>query len=519
MRVASLVPVPRIVAPLVSLLVILAIWAAIFRADQIPSMVLPSPADTARALIDGFRTGSIWSHLLATFEGAAIGYAIGVGLALILAALFTAYPLAERFLMLHVLAFQAIPTVAIAPLVFIWCGFGIRSTVVIVTIACFYPVFINSLVGFRATDATLTDMYRAFGSSELRIFWTVRLPAAARQIFVGLEISIVFAFTAAVVMEFIAGTQGLGYLIQTSSVTLNSAEAFAALIVLALLGITTSGAIRAVRRRLIFWELGPKVSIEPMFRPFEAPISTCFAASITSLVLISTWVYFTGPGGMPPTVLPSPISVIRALHMGLTGGQLWPHIMFTTRAALAGLVLGGLLGLFLGAAIVLTPTVEPFVMPIVVGLQSVPKIALAPLIIWYLGIGIESKIMTAALLCFFPIFVATANGMRSLSPELVDLYRAASASRLHVLVNVRFPAAAPYLFSALQIAVVLSLTGTVVAEFIVSSQGLGYIIRARSQELDLSMGFAAVAVLSLVGIIGSFLVRVAHRKLVFWQAS
>ena len=158
-------------------------------------------------------------------------------------------------------------------------------------------------------------------------------------------------------------------------------------------------------------------------------------------------------------------------------------------------------------------------MPIIVGLQSVPKIALAPLLIWYLGFGIESKIVTAALLCFFPFFVASANGLRSLSPELVDLYRAASASRWHVLLNARFPAAATNLFSALQIAVVLSLTGSVVSEFVASSQGLGYIIRARSQELDLSMAFVAVIVLSLLGAFGSLLVRVMQRKLVWWQAS
>jgi len=436
-----------------------------------------------------------------------------------LAALLAIYPWAERFLMIHVLAFQAIPKAALAPLIFIWCGFGMLSTITMAALACFYPVFINGFVGFRAADTTLTEMYRAFGSSRLRIFWAVRLPTAAGQIFVGLEVGIVFAFIATVVMEFIAGTKGLGYLVETSSVTLNSPGAFAALLLLALLGIAAASSVRTLSRRLIFWHLGPGQPSDPKYQLSKAAIRTALAGSLTTLALIALWAYLTGPGGMPPTVLPAPMDVIRSLHIGLIDGQLWQHIVFTARAALVGLLIGGVSGLFLGTAVVLVPLVEPFLMPIVVGLQSVPKVALAPLLIWYLGFGIESKIITAAILCFFPIFVASVNGLRSLSPEILELYRAASASRWHVLVNARLPAAAPYLFAALQIAILLGLTGSVVSEFVASSQGLGYIIRARSQELDLSMAFAAVVVLSFLGVFGSLLVRAAQRKLVFWQAS
>ncbi len=510
--------ITRIAAPFVSLLVLLAVWTIVFQTGQIPSMVLPSPADTLRAITDNFWTGLIWPHLFATLNAAALGFLSGSGLALVLATVLATYPWAERFLMIHVLAFQAIPKVALAPLVFIWCGFGMLSTVTMVALACFYPVFANAFVGFRAADTNLTDMYRAFGSSKLRIFWSVRLPAAAGQIFTGLEVSIVYAFIAAVVMEFIAGSKGLGYLVVDSSSTLDSASAFAALFVLALLGIGAASIMRIVRRRLIFWDTGLGEPGYPTSQLSTSAIRTAFAVSLTTLALIAIWTYFTSPGGMPPSVLPSPMDVIRALHTGLINGQLWQHIVFTTCAALSGLLLGAMSGLLLSTGVVIVPLAEPFVMPIIVGLQSVPKVALAPLLIWYLGFGIESKVVTAAILCFFPIFVAGVNGMRSLSPDLVDLYRAASASRWHVLVNAQLPAAAPYLFTGMQIAIVLSLTGSVVSEFVASSRGLGYIIRARSQELDLSMAFAAIVVLSVLGVFASLFVRAAQRKLVFWQA-
>jgi NitT/TauT family transport system permease protein len=156
------------------------------------------------------------------------------------------------------------------------------------------------------------------------------------------------------------------------------------------------------------------------------------------------------------------------------------------------------------------------VVPVVFGLQSVPKIAIAPLLVAYLGFGLPSKVFTAALLCFFPLFVATVTGMRSVDPGLLDLYRVASASRLHLLRHVRIPAAAPYLFAGLQVAVVLAVIGSVVSEFVASTHGLGFIVKSRSQDLDVSMMFAAIATLSLMGVTGNLLVRLAQRRLVFW---
>jgi NitT/TauT family transport system permease protein len=482
-------------------------------------MVLPSPADTLQALADDFITGLIWPHLLTTLIEILIGYSIGCGLALILAALFALSLLAERLLMLLVLAFQALPKIALAPLVFVWCGFGIGSTVTMIAAACFYPVFIHAFVGFRGTDANLLDMYRAFGSRKLNVFWSVQLPSAAGYIFSGLEMSVVFALTAAIVMEMIAGTSGLGYLIQIRSGAFNSAGVFAVLLMLASLGLLAEKTVKAAWKSFVFWDQRASETGGPRYTYSRSIFGSILATATTAAVVLAIWEYATSRYGFPPTILPPPQGVLRALASGLVEGHLWPHIMFTTQAAFAGLWIGGVLGVLLGAAIALAPMVESFVAPAIIGLQSLPKVALAPLITWYLGYGIEPKVFTAALLSFFPIFVASINGLRSLSPELMDLYRATSASPWHVFLNARLPAAAPYLFSALQVSVVLSLTGSVVSEFVASSQGLGYIIKARSQDLDLSMAFAAVVILATLGVCGSLVVQVAQRRLVFWQSS
>jgi NitT/TauT family transport system permease protein len=144
--------------------------------------------------------------------------------------------------------------VALAPLVYLWIGFGMRSSVALVALACVYPVFVNSFTGLRAVDPNLVDLYRASGAGSWRILWAVRLPAAAPQVFVGLEVSVVFALLAAVVMELVAGERGLGVRIQAASATLDMTTVFGAVAVLAAIGLGASAAMRWLRRRIVFWQ-------------------------------------------------------------------------------------------------------------------------------------------------------------------------------------------------------------------------------------------------------------------------
>ncbi|RYX93422.1 MAG: ABC transporter permease [Comamonadaceae bacterium] len=242
-----------------------------------------------------------------------------------------------------------------------------------------------------------------------------------------------------------------------------------------------------------------------------------FGALATFGALVLLWMWATRPGGIDKSLLPPPSDVAAALRNGLAGGTLWPHIAATGGAALSGLALGVGLGVLFGAVVALVPVIGLFFLPVVTAMQSIPKVALAPLVVAYLGFGFAPKIFTAAMLAFFPAFLAAVAGLRAADRGHLDLYRACSASGLHTLWHVRMPAAAPYLFAALQVAVAFSLIGVVVSEFIASTQGLGYVIKARAQELDVSMMFAAIGVLCVMGTGAGLLVRLAERVLVFWR--
>ncbi len=244
----------RRLAPWVSLFAIVLLWQAAVTIGGAPPMLLPRPAQTAASLWASLASGEILPHIAATLSGAAIGYVLGSAIAITVAAAMATVPLLERLLMLHVIAFQAIPKVALAPLIFIWFGFGTPSTVALVTLSCFYPVFVNTFTGIRSTSPDLITLFRACNASRWHLFHSVQLPWATGQIFVGLQIGVVFALISAVVMEFVNGSAGLGYTIQAAATTLDTASVFAALLLLAFIGVAASALLRAARRRIVFWE-------------------------------------------------------------------------------------------------------------------------------------------------------------------------------------------------------------------------------------------------------------------------
>ena len=235
------------------------------------------------------------------------------------------------------------------------------------------------------------------------------------------------------------------------------------------------------------------------------------------VVLLVVWDLAIKLLKIPNFILPTPVSVLQALHTGYVEGQYWPHFLFTLQSMVLGYLAGCVMAFLLGCLFAESRTVERTFYPFVVALQSMPKVALAPLIIVWFGFGMESKIVMVALVCFFPMFINTAMGLKHTNPALLDLMNAFSASRWHVLTRIKIPSAAGHIFAGLQIAVVLGLIGAVVAEFVSSTKGLGYLINASAVNLETNTMFAALLSLAVMGIMGSQLIRFIHAKVVFWD--
>jgi NitT/TauT family transport system permease protein len=241
--------------------------------------------------------------------------------------------------------------------------------------------------------------------------------------------------------------------------------------------------------------------------------------AITGIIIIAIWMFATRIMGVANYILPDISQVGVGLYRGYIVGDLWVHFAFTLQSVVLGYIAGLVLAIGLGILVAEFKAVERAVFPYVIALQSMPKIALAPLIIVWFGFGIESKIVLVALICFFPLFINTVMGIRSVDPDLIDLMRVFGRSRFDMLLEVKIPHAAPSIMAGMQISVVLGLIGAVAAEFIASTHGLGLVIQVSASEMNLGIMFAALFSLAVIGIIGTQILRFVQRRLVFWERS
>jgi len=246
-------------------------------------------------------------------------------------------------------------------------------------------------------------------------------------------------------------------------------------------------------------------------------LTTFVYPTISFIVLIVVWTLSIDFFNVPNYILPAPGDVLQQLKYGYVDGAFWPHFAFTLRSTLTGYVLGCTCAILVGALLAESRTFEKFVYPFVVALQSMPKVALAPLIIVWFGYGMSSKIIMVGLMCFFPLFVNTIIGIRQTDPALVNMMRSFSASKWLVFRRVKLYAAASHIFAGLQISIVLSLIGAVVSEFVASSRGIGWLIQASLANFNTAQMFAALCSLIAMGLIGTKIVQIAHKRLLFWD--
>lgn len=197
--------------------------------------------------------------------------------------------------------------------------------------------------------------------------------------------------------------------------------------------------------------------------------------------------------------------------------SLWDAALVTGSEVLMGFALAAAVSIPLAYLIASVRLIEIAFYPLIVVLQTIPKIAVAPLFIVWFGFGMLPKVLLTFLLCFFPILVDTLTGFKALDPRLLYITQSMGASRTQTFAYIRMPAAMPFIFSGLKVAVVLAVTGAIVAEFVGSNAGLGYLLLRASANLDTPLIFSVLVVLSLLGLVFSYLVEFAERLVTPWQ--
>ena len=241
--------------------------------------------------------------------------------------------------------------------------------------------------------------------------------------------------------------------------------------------------------------------------------------AVIFIALLALWEGSSRLGWLPKIVLPAPSAITGRMIDLFASGLIWPHLWATAASILSGFGLGVAAGFTFGAAVALVPAIERLVYPYMVAFQTVPKVAIAPLFVLWFGYGLMSKVVIAALVCFFPVLVSVMSAFHTTDRDQLDMMRACGASGWQTFIHLRIRAALPIIFNGLEIAAVFAVIGAVVGEFVGAQAGLGYLITTLNFNLDVPGVFAVLILLSLLGIILHDIVRRLGRRLVFWIRS
>lgn len=238
---------------------------------------------------------------------------------------------------------------------------------------------------------------------------------------------------------------------------------------------------------------------------------------LSLLIILALWEALVLIFDFPGHLLPRPLAVVYSVI------EHWETIVAnsydTTLAVLLGYLLAVGFAVPIAILIVISPQVERLLYPPLVATQSIPKIALAPLFIVWFGFGLETKVSVAFLICFFPIVVDTIVGLRTIDPALIQLARSMGASPSRIFLKLRLPGALPSMFGGLKVASALAVVGALTGEYIASDTGLGYILLSASGEMNTSLLFGVLIVLSVLAMIFFYAIELIEKLLIPWHVS
>jgi NitT/TauT family transport system permease protein len=231
------------------------------------------------------------------------------------------------------------------------------------------------------------------------------------------------------------------------------------------------------------------------------------------VLFVLVWKAIVVVGGLPPYILPAPETVAERFVGAWLDGTVWPHFVTTMTEVLLGFAVGAGLALVVGYGLARSVLFERLASPYLVAAQAIPILVLAPLLVWWFGSGLLSKVVICALIVFFPVAIATMVGIRSVDARLLELGRSLRATPRQILTTLEIPAALPNIFGGMRVGVTLAVVGAVVGEWAGARDGLAVLINlARGSLFDIPLMFATLLTIALIGIVlYAAVVAVEHR--------
>ena len=235
------------------------------------------------------------------------------------------------------------------------------------------------------------------------------------------------------------------------------------------------------------------------------------------LLLFVLWEIASNSGIVDPILVPAPTDIIDATRRLGNTYFFWDAVWVTAQEALLGFFFGVLAAYLVGTAVGLFPAVRRAIFPLVVAIEIVPRIALAPVFLSWFGLGMASKVAMAAGICFFPVLINVVLGLENVNKDAQNLLRSLGASKWETYTKLLLPASLPEIFASLKVAITFALTGAIVAEYVGANEGLAVLLKTFFFQLLTAEGFAVILALSVMGLVFYWLTMLLESRIVYWR--
>ncbi|MEM7693270.1 MAG: ABC transporter permease subunit [Pseudomonadota bacterium] len=459
------------------------------------AFVLAAPSEVVASLFK--HSGLMGRALAATLANAAIGYVLGNGAAILLAAVAFAWPRSQPVVTGVALFVFCLPFVATGPILRVIFGPGDGPQIVLAALAVYYTTLIPLLVGLRAAPATWFDLVRSYGRGRMAALVHVRAMAALPYLFAGLQIAAPAAFLGAMVGEFTGAERGMGVLTIRAMRALDVPMTFALATVATAVAIAAYLAIGALARAVLR-DAPPLILAPPRAR--SGGRGRGLSLALVTVTILALWWGFIALFDLNPFFAKGPGDVFAALLLEPDAAQTRATLLSALGETAVFLVPGYLAGLAAGAGlailVILLPALAGTVMPLAIALRSVPIVTTAPLIVLALGRGAAGTIVLVAVMVFFPTLVACLHGLRQAPGQVIDVFASYGAGALTRLIRVRIPAMLPAFFAAARMGVPASVLAVTVVEWLATGEGVGSLMALSASLSDFDMLWSAVALVA-----------------------
>jgi NitT/TauT family transport system permease protein len=257
--------------------------------------------------------------------------------------------------------------------------------------------------------------------------------------------------------------------------------------------------------------------LEPSTPWYSTPLGRGALAFAVFVVLLLFWTAYVRIGKFSPLVLPTPYAVWQSLVENTLNGLLPEHSLTTLTEIVLGFLLGSVVGIVLGVVTARSQLMREMLSPYILASQAMPKLALAPIMVVWMGFGIAPKVVITALICFFPLLENTIIGLTSTNTHQLELFRALSATGWQTFIKLRVPSALPVIFAGLRVAVTLAVVGAVVGEYVGANKGLGALVIVTQGSFDTPLMFAIFVYLTVIGILLYKLMQMLETTFFSWR--